>query len=145
SIGASSISPSPITTVPRIGTVSNTWRIAVVAAASASSFFPRPIHRDEERAAASVTRANSIVKLLSMLNLSFFSHHSSQEDIQKNGELDDNRLEIARLRILELLNFIISHFFTPNMRAEVRQFFRDVFIASVDMFQTGDFRNAFSH
>lgn len=42
SIGASSISPSPITTVPFIGTVSKTSLIALVAASSASSFFPGP-------------------------------------------------------------------------------------------------------
>ena len=42
SIGASSISPSPITTVPFIGIVSNTSRIADVAAPSASSFSRAP-------------------------------------------------------------------------------------------------------
>ena len=67
SIGASSISPSPITTVPFIGIVSNTSRIADVAAPSASSFFPRPIQRADDKAAASVTRTNSIDKLLSTI------------------------------------------------------------------------------
>ncbi|CJN29986.1 Uncharacterised protein [Streptococcus pneumoniae] len=66
SIGASSISPSPITTVPFIGTVSKTSLIALVAASSASSFFPRPIHLADANAAASVTRTNSIDKLLSI-------------------------------------------------------------------------------
>src|SRR5699024_1819754 len=66
-IGASSISPSPITTVPCIGIVSNTSRIAEVAASSASSCFPLPIQRADDSAAASVTRTISIVKLLSII------------------------------------------------------------------------------
>src|SRR5699024_12274326 len=62
-----SISPSPITTVPRIGIVSKTVRIDVVAASSASFFNPLPVHLAEDKAAASVTRTNSIVKLLSIV------------------------------------------------------------------------------
>src|SRR5690625_6902962 len=59
-----------MTTVPSIGVVSRTARIAVVAASSAASCFPKPIQRAEARAAASVTRTNSSVKLLS---IHFFS------------------------------------------------------------------------
>ncbi len=58
-IGASSSSPSPITTVPAMFTESNISRIAVVAASSASFFFPRPIHCADANAAASVTRTIS--------------------------------------------------------------------------------------
>src|SRR5690625_2771249 len=54
-----------MTTVPRIGIVSNTVRIALVAASSASFLLPRPIQRADASAAASVTRTSSIVKLLS--------------------------------------------------------------------------------
>ncbi len=44
SIGASSFSPSPITTTPSKLTVPRKARIASTAAPSAASFSPRPIH-----------------------------------------------------------------------------------------------------
>ncbi len=66
SIGASSISPSPITTVPAISTVSKALRMASTAAPSASFFWPSPIHFDAARAAASVTRISSSARLRSV-------------------------------------------------------------------------------
>src|SRR5690242_15764658 len=64
-MGASSFSPSPMTTTPRIATLSRTKRIASTAAWSASSLSPRPIHRAAAIAAASVTRTSSIAMLRS--------------------------------------------------------------------------------
>src|SRR5688572_22496116 len=65
SMGASSFSPSPMTTMPSIGTVSRTTRMASTAAPSAPSLSPRPIHRDAASAAASVTRTISMARLRS--------------------------------------------------------------------------------
>src|SRR5437867_3146537 len=65
SIGASSFSPSPITTTPSIETVSSIVRIASTAAWSALSFSPRPIQRAAPSAAASVTRTSSSARLRS--------------------------------------------------------------------------------
>jgi len=59
SIGASSRSPSPITTVPSIGSWLSAARIASTAAASAAFSSPRPISFDAAIAAASVTRTIS--------------------------------------------------------------------------------------
>ncbi len=70
-IGASSISPSPMTTVPDIWMLLNIFLIAEVAAPSASSLFPFPVHLPAARAAASVTLTNSIDKLLFILISSF--------------------------------------------------------------------------
>src|SRR5437764_2685538 len=64
-MGASSFSPSPITTIPSIGTVSSISRIASTAAWSASSFSPRPTQRAAASAAASVTRTSSSARLRS--------------------------------------------------------------------------------
>src|SRR5690625_132911 len=47
--------------------VSNTVRIVLVAASSASVLLPVPTHLADESSAASVTRSNSIVKLLSIM------------------------------------------------------------------------------
>ena len=65
SIGASSFSPSPMTTIPSIGTVSSTTRMASTAAPSAPFLSPRPIQRLAARAAASVVRASSRARLRS--------------------------------------------------------------------------------
>ena len=65
SIGASSFSPSPMTTVPRIETVSIMSRIASTAAPSAACLSPRPIHLPAASAAASVTRTSSRARLRS--------------------------------------------------------------------------------
>ena len=65
SIGASSFSPSPITTTPSIDTVSSTLRIASTAAWSAPSLSPRPTMRAAASAAASVTRTSSSARLRS--------------------------------------------------------------------------------
>src|SRR5919112_238513 len=64
-MGASSFSPSPITTMPSMATVSSTTRMASTAAWSAPSLSPRPIHRDAASAAASVTRTSSMARLRS--------------------------------------------------------------------------------
>src|SRR5687768_1845128 len=64
-MGASSFSPSPITTTPAISTVSSIRRIASTAAWSASFFRPRPIQRADAIAAASVTRTSSNARLRS--------------------------------------------------------------------------------
>ena len=58
-MGASSISPSPITTLPEILTVSNIFRIASTARPSVPFLSPRPTLRAAAIAAASVTRTNS--------------------------------------------------------------------------------------
>src|SRR3954447_7994506 len=65
SIGASSFSPSPMTTMPSIATVDSTTRMASTAAPSAPSLSPRPIQREAASAAASVTRTSSMARLRS--------------------------------------------------------------------------------
>ena len=65
SIGASSFSPSPITTTPSIDIEFNTMRIASTAAPSTLFLSPRPIQRPAASAAASVTRTSSIARLRS--------------------------------------------------------------------------------
>jgi hypothetical protein len=67
SIGASSRSPSPITTVPRMSMWSNERRMASTATWSASFLSPRPISRAEDSAAASVIRTNSRARLRSSM------------------------------------------------------------------------------
>src|ERR687898_127605 len=64
-MGASSFSPSPMTTMPSIDTLLSTTRMASTAAWSAASLSPRPIHRPAASAAASVTRASSMARLRS--------------------------------------------------------------------------------
>ena len=65
SIGALSFSPSPMTTMPSIGTVESTVRMASTAAPSAPSLSPRPIQRLAAIAAASVVRTRSRARLRS--------------------------------------------------------------------------------
>ena len=65
SIGASSFSPSPMTTTPRIDTVPMSWRIASTAAPSPPFLSPRPTQRPAAIAAASVTRTSSSARLRS--------------------------------------------------------------------------------
>src|SRR3954470_21293298 len=65
SIGASSFSPSPMTTMPSIGTEFRTRRIASTAAPSAPFLSPRPNQRPPASAAASVARARSMARLRS--------------------------------------------------------------------------------
>src|SRR3954469_6317393 len=64
-MGASSFSPSPITTTPSICTVSSISRIASTAAPSAFSFSPRPTQRAAASAPYSVTRTSSMARLRS--------------------------------------------------------------------------------
>src|SRR3954469_19179418 len=66
-MGASSFSPSPITTTPSICTVSSISRMASTAAPSAFSFLPSPTQRAAASAPYSVTRTSSIVRLRSGL------------------------------------------------------------------------------
>ena len=65
SIGASSFSPSPMTTTPRIDTELTSSRIASTAAPSPPSLSPRPTQRPAAMAPASVTRTNSRARLRS--------------------------------------------------------------------------------
>src|SRR3954452_25118088 len=65
SIGASSFSPSPITTTPSMRTVSSIRRMASKAAPSADSFSPSPTQRAAASAPYSVTRTSSIARLRS--------------------------------------------------------------------------------
>src|SRR6202161_3205595 len=65
SIGALSFSPSPMTTIPSIGTLERTVRIASTAAPSAPSLSPPPIHPLAASAAASVTRTRSMARFRS--------------------------------------------------------------------------------
>src|SRR4051794_5813212 len=64
-MGASSFSPSPITTTPRIDTVPMSARMASTAAPSPPFLSPRPTHRPAAIAAASVTRTSSRARLRS--------------------------------------------------------------------------------
>src|SRR4051794_31816524 len=66
SIGASSRSPSPITTVPSMGSRLSSRRMASTAAWSAAFSLPRPRRRAEATAARSVTRTSSSVRMRSM-------------------------------------------------------------------------------
>src|SRR3954469_16120138 len=65
SIGASSRSPSPITTVPSIGSLLSSRRMASTAAWSAAFSLPWPRSRAAETAARSVTRTISSVRIRS--------------------------------------------------------------------------------
>src|SRR6266481_323735 len=65
SIGASSRSPSPITTVPSIGNLLSSRRIASTAAWSAAFSLPWPRNRAADTAARSVTRTISSVRMRS--------------------------------------------------------------------------------
>ena len=67
-IGASSISPSPITTVPSIGSSLNIDLIASTAAPSAPFLSPFPKKYEERIAAASVTLTKFKVKFLSIVS-----------------------------------------------------------------------------
>ena len=65
SMGASSFSPSPITTMPSISTEFSTSRMASTAARSPPTLSPRPMKRPAASAAASVTRTSSSARLRS--------------------------------------------------------------------------------
>src|SRR6185312_14936050 len=68
SIGASSRSPSPITTVPSIGSLLSSRRMASTAAWSAAFSLPWPRNRAADTAARSVTRTSSSVRMRSSIN-----------------------------------------------------------------------------
>ena len=72
-IGASSSSPSPITTSPLIFTDSKAFLIASTAAPSAPFLSPLPINFDDTKAAASVTLTSSSAKFLSIIFISSVS------------------------------------------------------------------------
>jgi hypothetical protein len=63
SMGASSFSPSPMTTMPSMATLLMVARMASTAAPSAPFLSPRPTQRAAARAAASVTRTSSRARL----------------------------------------------------------------------------------
>ena len=65
SIGASSFSPSPITTTPSMWIVCSTAFMPSTAAWSAASLSPRPTQRAAWSAAASVTRTSSSARFRS--------------------------------------------------------------------------------
>ena len=65
SMGASSFSPSPMTTTPFIETLPMRERMAFTAAPSAPFLSPRPTQRAAAMAAASVTRTSSSARLRS--------------------------------------------------------------------------------
>src|SRR5579864_4799482 len=69
SIGASSISPSPITTVPSIGSLASSRRMASTAAWSDFFSAPRPRNRAAATAARSVTRTISMERTRSSAGL----------------------------------------------------------------------------
>ena len=69
SIGASSISPSPITTVPSIGSLASSRRMASTAAWSDFFSAPRPRKCAAATAARSVTRAISMERTRSSAGL----------------------------------------------------------------------------
>jgi hypothetical protein len=69
SMGASSSSPSPITTVPSIGSLLSSRRIASTAAWSEAFSAPRPRRRAADTAARSVTRTISIERMRSSTRL----------------------------------------------------------------------------
>src|SRR6202023_715892 len=64
-MGASSFSPSPMTTTPSTAPPPSTTRMASTAAPSAPSLSPRPMNRAAAMAAASVTRTSSIARVRS--------------------------------------------------------------------------------
>src|SRR5262245_4886929 len=68
SIGASSISPSPLTTLPSIGSLLSSRRMASTAAWSEALSLPWPRKRAEDTAARSVTRTISRVRMRSSNN-----------------------------------------------------------------------------
>jgi len=68
SIGASSISPSPMTTVPSMGSLLSSRRMASTAAWSEAFSLPCPRKRAEETAARSVTRTISRLRMRSSSN-----------------------------------------------------------------------------
>src|SRR5712692_8350339 len=92
-MGASSFSPSPITTTPCISTPSRAWRMASTAAWSTFSLSPLPIQRPALSAAASVTRTSSIPRLRSLVP--DCSKRSS--DISKPPALMTLNYEFARV------------------------------------------------
>src|ERR1700730_1392302 len=93
-MGAWSFSPSPITTTPRIRTVSSTTRIASTAAPSADSFSPRPIQRAAAIAPASVTRTSSSAMFRSGTCFLFTSYPTPVSHAL--WRLDPDQVETAR-------------------------------------------------
>src|SRR5438067_8472776 len=110
SIGALSFSPSPITTTPRIATLSRTKRIASTAAWSASSLSPRPIQRAAAIAAASVTRTSSIAMLRSGACRALIgSHPFRRVDPDEAEAASDDSLRRAAKAEPECLLLALEH------------------------------------
>src|SRR4029077_18634249 len=87
--------PSPITTTPRIATLSRTKRIASTAAWSASSLSPRPIQRAAAIAAASVTRTSSSAMLRSGACLALTRADPKSLVLHPLRRLDSHEIEAA--------------------------------------------------
>src|SRR6266853_5616118 len=80
-MGASSRSPSPITIVPCIGTVSIVLRMDSVATWSLSGRSPWPMVRADSMAAFSTTRKNSSARSLSIFSPKFFACGSGRPSV----------------------------------------------------------------
>src|SRR4051812_9204920 len=85
SIGASSFSPSPITTTPSMWIVSSTACMPSTAAWSAASLSPMPTIRAAASAAASVTRTSSSARLRSGGMAVFMASGSSRGYVRRQG------------------------------------------------------------
>ena len=85
SIGASSRSPSPMTTTPWMGKASKARRIASTAAWSERCFSPRPINRAAAMAAISVTRTTSSARLRSIMALPLGTARDELDDVTPEG------------------------------------------------------------
>src|SRR5690625_3400530 len=104
-----------MTTVPCIGIVSKTVLIADVAASSASSFLPLPIHLADDKAAASVTRTNSIVKLLSIIiPLLFTKYLIPREYLQKDFSKINSQNMFLKYKCDLFTDFEIVLFLFPS-------------------------------
>src|SRR4051794_27114568 len=95
SIGASSFSPSPITTTPSMETVSSISRIASTAAWSALSFSPRPIQRAAPIAAASVTRTISSARFRSGASATEFLEANRRAGCERHCESEPEPRAVA--------------------------------------------------
>src|ERR1700676_384563 len=97
-MGASSRSPSPITIVPCIGTVSIVLRMDSVAAWSLSGRSPWPMVRADSTAAFSTTRKNSSARSLSIFSPKFLACGSGRPSVGINTSCIKCDLGIYPLR-----------------------------------------------
>src|ERR671935_2549847 len=113
SIGASSFSPSPITTTPSMATVSSIRRMASTAAWSAAFLSPRPTQRAAAIAAASVTRTSSSARLRSgacaLTRGILWSHPLGRFHADQVERTRDHRLRRAAQAEPERLGVALQH------------------------------------